>query len=1172
MKLRAIMIAIGLAMLCHHYTLVAQVPDDYLERIGIPDFSVNDPVEMGAINVANGSLHLDIPLASLAQRGKAPFNLKLVYDSQLYGIPFGNVWRPNAMIDSLGGWRVITSDREDIGSGCFLFGGFPDGPCPGINYGVSETQCTIAPGGITDKYFTFSNFSYLSPDGLSKTFPIFTYNSPSPSLDCIPDAPNGSAYADDGSGYFMSVTGYTQAVVYDNYGNIVSTGEDSNGNIYGHNANGVVDFVGRNPVLKTVQGNLIYLDVLNSQGTRSRYTITTTTINVHTAFGPSFMTEYQGSLSVIQSVRLPNNTLYQFDYDSGTASGNYGLLKSITLPGGAVVQYTYTTFVDSQCSRSRWVSSRTSEGNVWSYTPLLVTSRFSSCPIPTPPTEVDGVHQVTAVMPDHSSIVYIFTVRDQSAAWMTSSISRDPAGNTLQTVTKDYDFLSTARLFPIRVTTSLPFNGSTLSKKTEYSWSIPNLTEVREWDFYTGTAPATATRVTDATYTSDNPADVTVNILSKPTAITISDGAGHIAGKGVFEYDNYTDGLSLSGAVQHDAVFSTAYTTRGNLTAVSRLLTSDGSFLVTRNQYDDAGNITSTTDPGLHKTTFSYTDAWGNAICAPSSGNSAAYVTKVTNAKSQFSSSTYNSCTGKLASSTDLNNNTTNFSYADSSGNAEPLDRLLQTQFPPDDSGVRGKITKSYNEASLPLTFTTTRSITSTQDLIDIDKLDDLGRTVQKAITSDPQGTVYSPISYDFLNRKSKVNNPTRCNPPDTNCGESTWGFASYLYDILNRPTTITSQDGGTTRYSYNGNSVTVTDEAGKPRRTVTDGLGRLIEVDEPGGAGSSGVQATASVSISGAFSSTWVAAGSPHLAATGTALASVTLSDGSSHTFYFDTNQHLCQMSWNSSSWFDQDLTSMSEAGLPLAGSSIAAVALGSVIHVFYQGANQHIYDMNWTGSVWQNLDMTVLTGASPVSNTKMAIVDTGSSNTPMMFYEGANQHLFCVYWYAPTTTWSNADLHSLSGATNLMAPNGSISAAMWGTTGNIHALFLDTNQNLNRIVWSGTAWITNNLTSMTGAAVAAAGSKLTTIATGTPIDLMTFYEGAGQHIYSIYWNNSAVQAVFMDLLLFLLRYINIQEAAARTLATWSQGTAAIRSYCLPFAWRSHSLFETAKIQPSCG
>jgi len=369
-------------------------------------------------------------------------------------------------------------------------------------------------------------------------------------------------------------------------------------------------------------------------------------------------------------------------------------------------------------------------------------------------------------------------------------------------------------------------------------------------------------------------------------------------------------------------------------------------------------------------------------------------------------------------------------------------------------------------------------------------------------------------MSYDLVGHLTDVTNPF------ISTADPTFGVTHTDFDAIDRPKTITKQDGSLSSVAYdvpttisaNGDCTISADEAGNQRGTCSDALGRLVEVDEPGGIQSSGVQATASVTISGAFNSTWAGAGTPHLAATGTAIASLTINDGSSHDFYFDTNQHLCQMSWFSGSgWYDQDLTSMTEAPLPLAGSSVAAVALGGVIHVFYQGANQHIYDMNWTGSIWQNLDMTVLTGASPVSNTKMAIVNTGSPNTPMMFYEGTNQHLFCVYWNSTANAWQNADLHGLSGATNLIAPNGAISAAMWGTTGNIHALFLDTNQNLNRIVWSGTAWITNNLTSITGAALAVPGSKLTTIPTGTSIDLMTFYEGAGQHIYSIYWNNSA-------------------------------------------------------------
>ena len=138
--------------------------------------------------------------------------------------------------------------------------------------------------------------------------------------------------------------------------------------------------------------------------------------------------------------------------------------------------------------------------------------------------------------------------------------------------------------------------------------------------------------------------------------------------------------------------------------------------------------------------------------------------------------------------------------------------------------------------------------------------------------------------------------------------------------------------------------------------------------------------------------------------------------------------------MSWFSGSgWYDQDLTSMTEAALPLSGSSIAATVLAGAIHVFYQGANQHIYNMNWTGSAWQNVDMTVLTGASAMSGTKMSTVLTGSPNAPMMFYEGNDQHLYTVYWNASAAAWQAADLNALSGSTTLMALKGSVTSVMF-------------------------------------------------------------------------------------------------------------------------------------------
>jgi len=52
---------------------------------------------------------------------------------------------------------------------------------------------------------------------------------------------------------------------------------------------------------------------------------------------------------------------------------------------------------------------------------------------------------------------------------------------------------------------------------------------------------------------------------------------------------------------------------------------------------------------------------------------------------------------------------------------------------------------------------------------------------------------------------------------------------------------------------SYSGNVVTVTDQAGKQRRSYTDALGRLIQVDEPGpAAGGGGTPGTGSVNITG--------------------------------------------------------------------------------------------------------------------------------------------------------------------------------------------------------------------------------------------------------------------------------------------------------------------------------
>jgi RHS repeat-associated protein len=81
---------------------------------------------------------------------------------------------------------------------------------------------------------------------------------------------------------------------------------------------------------------------------------------------------------------------------------------------------------------------------------------------------------------------------------------------------------------------------------------------------------------------------------------------------------------------------------------------------------------------------------------------------------------------------------------------------------------------------------------------------------------------------YDSLGRVSQASNPYR---PSRN---EIALFTRTAYDFLGRVQTVTTPDNAVIQTIYDGNKVTAIDQAGKKRRSVTDALGRLIEVHEP--------------------------------------------------------------------------------------------------------------------------------------------------------------------------------------------------------------------------------------------------------------------------------------------------------------------------------------------------
>jgi RHS repeat-associated protein len=809
----------------------------YLDQTGTPSFTTAHPVELGFINLANGNLHLEIPLASFPQRGSMGLTAKLVYDSRIWK-KVGTTWQPTNVPNSQGGWRYVTS--TDTGA---------------VTYTSDGDLCGEPPN--AGSFIIYYGFTWKDASGTSHYFDISTYRD----IGCgEADDPTGDALANDSSGYHMYVTGWTSATVYARDGTqVYPTLKDTNGNYFSTDANGnAIDTLGRTPILKTVNGSQTYYDILDSRNLnpRPRITVTTTTINVNTAFGQSGFTEYAGTLTVIQSVSLPDGHSYTFDYDSGTTAGKYGLLKTITLPTGGQVAYTHTTFSDAYGNKNRWVNTRAA-GGTWTYTPAVITSCGTSCS-----------QKVTVTPPNQDEAVYTFTMNN--GAWNSDTkvyTGSAASGTLLMTLLTDYDFSQPGSNYirMVRNTTTLPRPGGNISKKTEYLYDTPqnaNVTQIKEWNYYTGTPSATPDRKTDITYLATS-AYTSKNIIDRPLSVTVRTGGGSWLSQTNFSYDSTTL-TSITGVTQHDdSGFGTGNTTRGNLTAIQQYAASAGSCalpncLSTTLTYDTTGQLRQGTDPKSNATTLSYTDNFFHdnvanppqAYTPPAPSN--AYLTSLTAPLIGAATFGYYFNTGKPAMTVDQNSADSYFHYADM------LDRLTHTYGPVAAGSRVWSLLQRPSATQLDIYSAVTYPTPSTGCTSCVHQqvtFDNLGRPVRSTLVNDPDpgGATLADTAYDTAGRVQSVSNPYR------STSDPTYGFETPTYDGANRVTRITHQDQ-TSAQTFYGAAVTTgggagsqlcaaatygvgfpvlsVDEAGKKRQVWFDGFGRIIEADEPDSGG----------------------------------------------------------------------------------------------------------------------------------------------------------------------------------------------------------------------------------------------------------------------------------------------------------------------------------------------
>lgn len=203
------------------------------------------------------------------------------------------------------------------------------------------------------------------------------------------------------------------------------------------------------------------------------------------------------------------------------------------------------------------------------------------------------------------------------------------------------------------------------------------------------------------------------------------------------------------------------------------------------------------------------------------------------------SSVTYNRSTGLVTSSTDENNQVTNYEY-------EP-DTLRQKKVTYPNGGYAlteysDKLAGSPNEMVIGFVRQTT-TLEANKTVQSYSYFDGRGANIRSAAQT-PDGWSVSAIEYDALGRAKRSYNPFYASTP-TGAVPGGTGYTEVLsIDALGRTTQVKLQDNTiiqpifsdttTTPVGFNKTFVTVTDQAGKQRRQIADALGRVVRVDEP--------------------------------------------------------------------------------------------------------------------------------------------------------------------------------------------------------------------------------------------------------------------------------------------------------------------------------------------------
>jgi RHS repeat-associated protein len=1153
-------------------TLPPTTADD---QMGLQPYQSYHGGDIDHIGLSNGTLSLDFPFLEYSQRGNLNLSFHLYYNNQpehyaIECIPDPTPNNPNNQ-KCFFAWNftpvasLLPVDKGDV------FVGWAG------QMAFYSTDSVVKVGGaanaVNDHY---SNWSIQMADGSKHVLGnlgSFTWintstdnysvaSGPLEALDATGWRVNGSLTTDD---YGTTAPALTQIV---SPGGGLGGTEDANGNVItitgtttAGEATGFSDTLGRQiPAPPTAQSAsntdtstcpvppqvalpvafAVMWTVPGPNGGSSNYKFCYASLTINRPPVNS-SAPYQGTSNqnILQSIVLPDGHTWNFQYndpgDGSTYGGvpvNYGTLTQITLPTGGTISYTYVTTSSgdgSVCQNfGRFVATRTLNANdgtgshAWNYGYNTVNNGNNTLTVTTTVTDPLGNY-----------VVHTFNslyAGDFCPAYEGQTQYFQSGGTLQKTVNTAYSFNAgdnkngPINVVPAQITTSWP-NGKTATVIRGYdsgfsytsfkgSTGLPGLygkmLSESASDYGTNVAGPTLKTTSTSYLAFSNSSYLNANLLNLVSSTTIKDGGGCKLAETDTTYDEANYLTSYPSSLPNGTHVSPSNSVRGNPTTVTQQLFASSACPTTtqagptsHTNWFDTGEVYQSTDPLGNTTTHNYDPADGGA-----------YPTKTTNALNQFVTGTYDFNTGLLTSFTDANGNSTSFAF-------DNMRRVTSITFPKDAAGNQPQTGFSYSAASagFPVTVTRTKSVTTGLSDSVTTTLDGLGRPIQTQHAT-PNGNANVVTTYDGDGRVSTVTNPYFATT------DPTYGVTTTQYDGIGRVIKTIKQDNSAVTAQYNQSSSTSTnadctigtDEAGNQRQTCVDGIGRLIEVDEPGNA-FAGTASAGSISVNGSLQSTQVLA---QAGASGTGSFTVQGTERSvisspcqppPHyvcTTYYDSgtltvtvNGFTARATYTSGST-SASLASALASALSASGSPVHATASGSTVTMTAnaQGAST---DYSWSSTSATNNSR--FTGTSfPLSPTSGAL-SGGQDPVYNTVYDAGSISLSAGGFTTPTVSYGQSSnstsaqvasalaqaLNNASGAPATATVSGSTINIIYKTVGTVGNVALSCSASTSQGAYFSSPSFSCPASSLTG------GANAYTSGLAHPYLTLYSYDGLG-------------------------------------------------------------------------